>query len=147
MYATQSILRLVAVSLLFLIFWPATARADKTPAVDFEKSVWPILQAHCISCHGPDSQQGELRLDGRAAIVQGGISGPAVVPGQLNKSQLYSKIRDTDPAQRMPLDEDPLTADQITLLADWISQGAQWPEGVGSVVIAGPPHWGLYGFR
>jgi len=141
MYATQSILRLVAVSLLFLIFGPATAWADKTPAVDFEKSVWPILQAHCISCHGPDSQQGELRLDGRAAIVQGGISGPAVVPGQLNKSQLYSKIRDTDPAQRMPLDEDPLTADQITLLADWISQGAQWPEGVGSVVIAGPPHW------
>ena len=83
MYATQSILRMVAVSLLFLIFLPAAARADKTPAVDFEKSIWPIFQAHCISCHGPDSQQGELRLDGRAAIVQGGISGPAVVPGQL----------------------------------------------------------------
>src|SRR5437016_878919 len=38
----------------------------------FEKSVRPVLEEHCVKCHGRDKQKAELRLDSRAAILKGG---------------------------------------------------------------------------
>src|SRR5437763_1380018 len=41
----------------------------------FEKSVRPVLSAHCLRCHGPDRHKGGLRLDSRAAALAGGDTG------------------------------------------------------------------------
>src|SRR5437588_2748535 len=58
----------------------------------FEKSVRPVLAANCFSCHGPDKQKASLRLDARAALLTGGDSGPAIVPGHPEESLLVKAI-------------------------------------------------------
>ncbi len=51
--------------------------------VDFARDVLPIIQNHCIDCHGPDEQESKLRLDSMLAVLAGGDSGERViVPGQ-----------------------------------------------------------------
>ena len=44
----------------------------------FERAIRPVLIKHCIKCHGPQRQEGDLRLDSRAELMNGGIRGPAV---------------------------------------------------------------------
>ena len=53
-----------------------TSTQIEVQPVDFEHEVWPILLRQCIGCHGPEEQQGQLRLDSRRAAMHGGVSGP-----------------------------------------------------------------------
>lgn len=117
---------------------PTVARAE---AVDFERDVQPLLEANCFECHGPDEQEGGLRLDARASVFNGGDTGPAVEPGSAADSLLIERIRAADEDERMPQDADPLDAEEIALLERWIEQGAAWPEGVGAVVADPRSHW------
>src|SRR4051794_6303972 len=58
----------------------------------FEKKIRPVLAEHCYSCHGPKQQRGELRVDGLAFLLEGNSNGPAVVPGQPEKSRLIQVL-------------------------------------------------------
>ena len=64
----------------------ADGGGDSTSAGDrekfFEQNVRPLLAEKCYSCHGEKKQKGGLRLDSIEAILKGGESGPAVVPGK-----------------------------------------------------------------
>src|SRR5690348_10394268 len=102
-----------------------TASADS--ASDFQDRVLPLLQARCISCHGPEKQKGKLRLDSRAALLKGGENGPAIVPGDPEKSLLMQAVRQTHADIKMPPKEK-LAADQVDALAAWIKDGAPWVE-------------------
>ena len=64
-----------------------------TTADQFEHEVRPLLVNKCWKCHGPDKQQGELRLDSAAALKKGGSSGPVVVPGKPEQSLLLQAVR------------------------------------------------------
>ncbi len=110
----------------------AASFAQEPPvAIDFGKQILPILQRSCIECHGPDKQEGKLRLDTRAASVKGGDSGAAIVPGKPNSSELLRRVAlSKDHAEVMPARGEPLSAAQVSLLRDWIATGATWPEGV-----------------
>src|SRR5262245_1160344 len=69
----------------------------------FEKKIRPVLVEHCYRCHGPEKKpKAQLRLDSRAALVKGGESGPAIVPGEPDKSLLVKAVRFTDPELKMP---------------------------------------------
>lgn len=108
----------------------ASAGDDPEPAPDraefFEKKVRPLLVEHCQGCHGAEKQKGGLRLDSRAATLKGGDSGPAVESGKPDKSRLVKAIEYTsDP--RMP-PKAKLTAEQISLLTEWVRMGAPWPK-------------------
>src|SRR5262249_46604595 len=59
----------------------------------FEKEVRPVLAQKCQKCHGPKKQESGLRLDSRAALLQGGERGPAIVPGKPDQSNLIAAIR------------------------------------------------------
>lgn len=92
----------------------------------FEKKVRPVLADNCIKCHGPKIQQGELRLDSRTAILKGGESGPAIVPGSPNKSELISAINyEADGFQMPPPGK--LKPEEIAALTLWVKRGAPWP--------------------
>ena len=54
----------------------------------FEQRIRPILANECYECHGARKQQRGLRLDSREGLLKGGNSGPALVPGDANKSPL-----------------------------------------------------------
>ena len=99
--------------------------------IDFEREIRPILSTSCVKCHGDEKQQGGLRLDSRLHAMATGESGQvAIVPNQPEKSELIRRIASRDEQTRMPPKGEPLDAKQISLLRQWISEGARWPEGL-----------------
>ncbi len=81
--------------------------------VDYARQVKPILRQHCFSCHGPLKQEAGLRLDAGRSILQGGESGKTVVAGRPPQSLLMERLQESDLDLRMPLQEQPLPADQV----------------------------------
>jgi hypothetical protein len=67
-----------------------------------------------------------LRLDRRASVLEGGDSGPALVPGQSGASLLLRRVLGTT-GKRMPMDGPPLAEADVALIRTWIDQGAPWP--------------------
>ncbi|HMC09695.1 MAG TPA: PSD1 and planctomycete cytochrome C domain-containing protein, partial [Pirellulaceae bacterium] len=86
---------------------------------------------NCHKCHGEKKQNGKLRLDSPAALFAGGESGPAIVPGEPEKSRLIDAINYG--SLEMPPDGR-LKPEQIKLLTEWIKMGAPWP-GSGDVAL------------
>lgn len=86
-----------------------------------------IFESNCVSCHGAKEPESELRLDSHAAILTGGKSGPAVIPGDAGSSILISAVEDSGLVTRMPPeDEAPvLDAASISLLRRWVEDGAK----------------------
>jgi len=93
----------------------------------FEKKIRPVFATKCYSCH-TTSKLGGLRLDSRAAILEGGKSGPAIVAGDPDGSLLMKAVRHVDQKLKMPMAGDKLSAQEIADLAQWIKTGAAWPE-------------------
>jgi len=115
-----------------LALMPGVGRAADSPGgVDFARDVYPILLRSCVECHGPSKQKGKLRLDSRDAVLRGGRSGPAVVPGKAEQSEVYRRIAlARGDADVMPDRGEPLPAVQVALIRQWIDQGAAWPDNV-----------------
>jgi hypothetical protein len=92
----------------------------------FQARVAPILERHCVNCHGPEKQKAGLRLDSFAALLKGAESGPVVVAGEAKRSELLRRV--TLPAadeEVMPGDGKPLLSrEEITNLELWIRDGA-----------------------
>ena len=103
--------------------------------VDFNFQVRPILSDKCFNCHGPDPRQRKagLRLDTKeGAFGTNKSGGHAVVPGNLEDSDLVARITAEDESQRMPPKSlgRTLSPAEIDRLKQWIEQGAEWK-----------PHW------
>ena len=98
-------------------------------AVDFEKQVAPLLEQHCLACHGSRKGNAGLRLNTADAALKGGWSGKVIVPGDAAKSPLYLSLEiPPGKAHAMPPGKQ-LDADQRAALRDWIDAGAHWPAG------------------
>src|SRR5437867_3740784 len=100
------------------------AAAPPVPPIDFVRDVQPILAVSCVRCHGADTSDGDLRLDTREGLLQGGASGAAVVPGDAKGSLLYQRLVVENPKKRMPRKADPLTPLRIETMRRWIDEGA-----------------------
>src|SRR5436190_16263299 len=87
----------------------------------FENKIRPILANNCFGCH-TNSQLGNLRLDSLEAMKKGGKRGPAVVPGDLEKSLLIKAIRQTDADLKMPYGGK-LKASEIADIETWVKAG------------------------
>jgi hypothetical protein len=94
----------------------------------FESRIRPLLIQHCYECHSADSKEigGELLVDSRQGIRQGGGTGPAVVPGDLAKSLLIQAVKYDDKDQQMP-PEGKLSDQEIADLKTWVEMGAPDP--------------------
>ncbi len=97
-------------------------------SIDFQRDIRPIFDTSCLRCHGPEKPKGSFRIDHREALLKGGESGPAILPGNSNESLLLKFVSHSVPDKEMPPlgKGDPLTAQQISLLRTWIDQGAVW---------------------
>src|SRR5262245_57467319 len=94
--------RVLPVLMPALLCAAATAARAADPLEFFETRIRPVLVNNCFACH-TNSQLGGLRLDSREAMLKGGKSGPALVPGQPDDSRLIRAIRQKDPKKRMPM--------------------------------------------
>ncbi|MFN8060473.1 MAG: PSD1 and planctomycete cytochrome C domain-containing protein [Vicinamibacterales bacterium] len=90
----------------------------------FETKVRPILVNSCYDCHRDDASGG-LRVDSREALLKGGKSGPAIVPGDPDGSLLVAAVRQTTKL-KMP-QGGKLDAGEIDALVAWVKAGAEWP--------------------
>jgi cytochrome c553 len=109
-----------------------TASPQQTPSPEglefFEKKIRPVLAENCYACHSEKSKrpQGGLRVDSIAAMLKGGASGPAIVPGQPEKSLLIAAIRRTDAKLQMP-PAGKLSDARIKDFEQWVKMGAPAP--------------------
>lgn len=97
------------------------------PAIDFDRDIRPILANACFTCHGPDEAKREagLRLDTEEAAKE-----YAIVPGDLEASEVIRRIMSDDPSERMPPPDQKqqLSGNQIAKLKEWITDGAPWSQ-------------------
>ncbi|MFN0199859.1 MAG: PSD1 and planctomycete cytochrome C domain-containing protein [Planctomycetaceae bacterium] len=91
----------------------------------FEKKVRPILVDRCHACHNDKDHKGELRLTSRENLLKGGESGLAVIPGDIEQSELIRAIRyDADSFQMPPKGK--LPAEEIVVLTEWVRRKVPW---------------------
>lgn len=128
---------------LFLFFFNTSllATADEPTAIEFNRDIRPILSENCFACHGPDTRNRKagLRLDEEeGAKARLASEGHAVVPGNLDESELLYRVISDAPDERMPppATGKSLTPEQVALLERWIAEGAEWE-----------PHWSLAPIR
>ena len=117
------------IAAVFLVVASALGRAQSASEKTefFEGRVRPVLANHCYSCH-TDSRLGGLRVDSRVALLEGGKSGPAIVPGRPDESLLIKAVRQVDPKLKMPLGGARLKDNEIADLRYWIqAMAAFWP--------------------
>ncbi|MCO8121133.1 PSD1 and planctomycete cytochrome C domain-containing protein [Stieleria sp. TO1_6] len=103
-----------------------TSASDAQQIRFFENKIRPLLAEHCYECHGADAQESELRVDRLDSMLQGGLAGPALVPGKPSSSLLVTAVGYRDNTLQMPPDYR-LSQQQINDLQTWVSQGAHHP--------------------
>jgi hypothetical protein len=105
----------------------------------FEKKVRPVLFERCFRCHSVEAkkQKGGLLLDGRTALLKGGDTGPALVPGDADKSLIVQAVRYQKDHLQMP-PSGKLPAHEIAALEEWVRRGAVFP-GAAKVVETKTP--------
>ncbi|MFG0267278.1 MAG: DUF1549 domain-containing protein, partial [Rhodopirellula sp. JB055] len=96
-------------------------------AVDFADDIQPILNEHCVACHGGVKQAGDLSFihrDSALAVIE---------PGDVDGSYMIDRILSEDESEIMPPPEHgaPLTEEKIALLKTWIEEGAKWKQSWG----------------
>jgi hypothetical protein len=121
-------IRAIAITLCVL---PLDTRGESLPIDDiddvaaFENHIRPLLAQNCLQCHGEHKQEGNLRLDTRESMLDGGDSGAAMVPGKPEESLLVEAIEyqgyEMPPSAKLP-------EEQINRIRNWIARGAVWPQ-------------------
>jgi len=116
------------------LFPPTLSRAADDAAlppaaktrIAFARDIEPLLQKHCLLCHGDQQQMSGLRLDQKEAALKGGASGKDIQPGNSAGSRLIGLVAGLEKKVMPPVGAR-LTAAEIGLLRAWIDQGVDWP--------------------
>lgn len=104
--------------------WPA-GPVDVPRQLTFAADVLPVFQQACGSCHGSEAPKGGFNALELAAVLKGGSGyGSVITPGDLKKSSLITIISGRDEDLPSP-EKHKLSARQIALVQEWISQGAK----------------------
>lgn len=121
----------------------ADAKSAESAIESLPRRAAGVLARHCIECHDPISQSGELDLTRRAGAIAGGENGTALVAGDPLRSLIWQQIEsDSMP----PSGYQRLTDDEKQTVRDWIQGGAMWPVEVIDQAdfadeLAAPPTW------
>jgi hypothetical protein len=118
------------IRLLPLCLLPGVLSAATESTVDFNRDVRPILEGACIHCHGPEKQEGDVRMDTKEAVFKGSEVNPGVTPGDPEKSSVWwtTTLPKNDDLFMPP--KKPLAQAQTDVLKAWILAGAPWPDDV-----------------
>jgi Protein of unknown function (DUF1549)/Protein of unknown function (DUF1553)/Planctomycete cytochrome C len=120
---------LLIVALLGLLPSALPAAEPPSPAATefFEKDIRPLLVSRCHECHGDGKVKGGLHITSRAKLLEGGETGPALVPGKPDESLLIQAVRYPSDGLKMP-PKGKLPDADIAKLTRWVEMGAPWPE-------------------
>jgi hypothetical protein len=140
---------LISRSLLFAaLVLPVHINASQDHGLEFfESKIRPLLVENCYQCHSAQAERlkGGLLLDTKDGVLKGGDSGPALVPGDPDKSLLIKAVRYTSDDLKMPPKNKKLSAEQIADLEAWVKMGAPDPRtgapASGKAAGAEKKHW------
>ena len=131
--------------------WAADPSVERQRLDFFETKIRPVLVEHCYECHAADSKKlsGGLLVDSRQGLLEGGESGPAVVPGDLEESLLISALKHDD--FEMP-PQGKLSSEVVADFEKWIQDGAIDPRLATNLVArpqaidieSGREHWAYH---
>lgn len=112
-----------------------TERAKPVERVRYGRDIRPLLSDRCFKCHGfdPKSRKAELRLDLAESAYAERDGSHALVPGDIDASELFARITSDDPKLQMPppdAGKRMFSAEEVELFRRWIEQGAEYE-----------PHW------
>lgn len=138
---------LSAVLLILFSVWAINLPAENNnkvaaPAsgkIHFTKSIQPLLEKHCLDCHGHEEPESDFSLTSSASLLKGGLSGKVIIPGKAEESPLFRMIshQHEDEIVMPPEGEgEPLSKAEVELFRNWINEGANWPE----KLVLGHPH-------
>src|SRR5436190_11216295 len=100
---------------------PAICHAEP---ISFKRDIAPVLLNNCLACHGPKKAEGGYRIDTLERVKSAGDSTQAgFIAKDLDGSEAFRRITSTDVKERMPLEGDPLPADDVAKLKKWIESG------------------------
>lgn len=106
--------------------------AGTTLTVDFATQIAPIFADHCVKCHGPEKQKGNLRLDARRYVFDDrDADEQVIIPGDAFNSELHFRVslpRDDENVMPPEGKGDPLSPGQVAMLGTWIDEGAIWTD-------------------
>jgi uncharacterized membrane protein len=95
----------------------------------FGQTVWPILEAKCIPCHGEEKHKGGFRLDTQEySVTPGDSEESSIIPNDPKSSflvELISMEADSDEVMP-PSGKEPLTSEDKEAIIQWISEGASY---------------------
>lgn len=96
---------------------PAADKPDAVP--DFERDVLPIFEAKCLRCHGAKKRDAKLDMRTMDALLKGGVTSPAIRPGNAQKSLLIELLHynEMPPKKETPR----VTKEELALLRKWIN--------------------------
>ncbi len=108
--------------------------SDAAKSDFFEKRIRPLLVERCYECHSAEAKKvkGGLRLNTREDLLKGGDTGPAIVPGDPDKSRLIEAVRYKNQDLQMP-PKSPLSPEQVSDLEQWVKMGAPDPRSKAAV--------------
>lgn len=113
-----------------LVYVATSVNGNEVDLVSFNTDVRPILSDKCFACHGFDAQtrEADLRLDTAEGAHADHDGRRAIVPGDLSKSELWTRINSTDESEVMPPPEShkSMSAEEIAVIRKWIEQGATY---------------------
>jgi hypothetical protein len=102
-----------------LVVGSAQAEDKRTAAPDFQRDVLPIFEAKCLRCHGEKKRDGKLDMRTLDALLKGGVTSPAIKPGNAQKSLLIELLHYSE---MPPKKETPrVTKEELELLRKWIN--------------------------
>src|SRR5215831_1146489 len=145
----RSIRWTLRVTLLSALLTPRLFAADPTPTQlqFFENHIRPLLAENCYKCHSQQAEKvkGGLLLDTKEGVLKGGDTGPAIVPGDPEKSLLIKAIRYTNADLQMPPKGKKLPDTAIADLEAWVKMGAPDPRSATAAqrnwADSGKKHW------
>ena len=129
--------RLTGFIVVFVLTSSFSRAAEKKPRkIDFVKEIQPILEFNCVGCHREGNEKkfsGDYRMDTKKLTFKGKREGKGIVPGDHEESTVWEFMT-------LALDDDLVmppedktqrpTKEEIELVAQWIDQGASWPDGL-----------------
>ena len=106
----------------------------------FRDRVVPVIQKRCLSCHNSVDHKGGFALQSADEISKSGF----VDAGKPGDSHLLNVLKAPDGKRpAMPKNGEPLNAEEVAAIEQWIAAGAKWPDGfrIEDAVITNTDWW------
>jgi hypothetical protein len=98
-----------------------------TGGTDYNEDVKPILNKHCMGCHGGVKKAGNVSFLFEHEMLEPGKSGKRpVVRGDVDASEMIRRLTTNDPDEKMPKNAPALNEKEIETLKQWVKEGAVW---------------------